>query len=297
MTDNHEPREGTQVAAVLSTLFSTQKISATEIDRRIAKVANKLQVVGGSAQIAELHATLNGVQEGRAVEVFGRAASAGEQLGLALTLRLDARRWMSAQNDREIHLPVRALAEMQGYYTLASAAGLANVILRIGFLNEDIRTAIESRWKNNRGFNPFSADRNDWIQFSEKAFTTVRESMDAADVPELQASAEALLRLRQDARWNDLDARRSEDYHQWRPQSVAGGVGAQSFWTALADGTRTATFPPADYVLPDLEKVCAESDAGLELLTDTANEILGRFPAALREVGLGIYEEGAQLGV
>ncbi|WP_350350646.1 hypothetical protein ABS642_14395 [Microbacterium sp. A8/3-1] len=297
MTHNHEPREGTQVAAVLSTLFSTQKISAKETDRHIAKVAHAWQVVGSDAQIAELHATLNGVQEGRAVEIFGRAASAGEQLGLALTLRLDARRWMEKANDREIHLPVRALAEMQGYYTLASAAGLANVILRMGLLNDDIRTRIEARWTNNKGFHPFSADRNDWIQFSEKAFTTVRESIDAANVPELQASADALLRLRKDARWNDLDARRAEDYHQWRPQSVAGGVPAESFWRALADGTRTATFPPADYVLPDLSEVCAESDAALELLADTANEVLGRFPAAMREVKLDIYDAGTQLGI
>lgn len=294
MTDNHEPREGTQVAAVLSTLFSAQKIALTDADKRIATVADGWQVVGPNAHIAELHATLNGMQEGRAIEIFGRAASAGEQLGLALTLRLDARRWMAKPNDTEIHLPVRALTEMQGYYTLSAAAGLANVILRIGLLNTDIRARIEERWKNNVGFHPFSSDRNDWIQFSQKAFTTVRNAVDAVGAPELQASAEALLQLRKDQRWEDLDRRRALDYHQWRPQSVAGGVAAESLWSALADGERTAIFPPRDNTLPDLNDVCAESDAALELLADTAAEVLTRFPAALREMGIGIYVDNEE---
>lgn len=289
MTNDHEPREGTQVSAILSTLFTAQKIALTDADKRIVTIANDWQVVGTSAHVAELHATLNGIQEGRAIEIFGRAASAGEQLGLALTLRLDARRWMAKPNDTEIHLPVRALTEMQGYYTLSAGAGLANVILRIGLLNADIRGRIEERWKNNEGFHPFSSERNDWIQFSEKAFTTVRQALDAADAPELQASAEALLQLRKDPRWEDLDRRRALDYHQWRPQSVAGGVAAESLWSVLADGGRTATFPPRDNALPDLKEVCAESDAALELLAGTAADVLDRFPAALREVGIGIY--------
>ncbi|KQR39219.1 hypothetical protein [Microbacterium sp. Leaf159] len=288
MTENHEPLEGTQVSAIMRTLFMDQAVALTEIDKRIANASNEWQTVGSNAHTAELHATLSGAQEGRAIEIFGRAASAGEQLGLALTLSLDARRWLATE-DTEVHLPVRALTEMQEYYTLAAAAGLANVILRIGLLHKDIRARIENRWKNNAGFHPFSGDRNDWIQFSERAFLVVRGAVDEADAPELQASAEALLRLRRDPRWEDLDRRRSLDYHQWRPQSIAGGVPAESLWSALADGGREASFPAASQVLPDLAEVCAESDAALELLGDTAAEIRTRFPTALREVGLAVY--------
>lgn len=99
------------VAAVLLTLFSGTVNPVTPNDTAIIEAAKQWQMMGTRAGTAEIRGMLNGIPEGRLTEIFGRIASAGEQLGLAMTCSRDANGWLVSSGKEQAgpsprrHLP------------------------------------------------------------------------------------------------------------------------------------------------------------------------------------------------
>lgn len=115
------------------------------------------------AEWAELHGAQRCVVEGRMSELFGRAAVAGEQLGLAWTLDQELQRWYASEDEHPgLSMATRALAEMCGYYLLAAAHGLGNITVRTLMLSPGPATALKAKRPKAKGFPPFSQEPAAW---------------------------------------------------------------------------------------------------------------------------------------
>lgn len=103
-------------AVVLGSLFAGDGARPVgEADFSRAKIASQWQLLAQYAELAEMRGMLAGMKPGYMAEVFGRAAAAGEQLGLALTATRDAEAWQALTPDPKERnrraMAGRALAE------------------------------------------------------------------------------------------------------------------------------------------------------------------------------------------
>jgi hypothetical protein len=291
MTD--EPAsERTVASAVLHTLFAGEPTPFDERDNVIAATSQRWQQMGPKAKFSEGHGPINGLPDGRVLEVVGHMAALGEQLGLALTCSRDAHRWLT-EKATSIGRPLgaRALAEMTGYYVLSASHGLANITLRALLIGKPTRPLVEAAFPAAKGFPPFSEERDAWKSLSPFVVTKLSDVADQAGVPAAVDLVAVLSTLSGDSRWEALDARRGVDFHRWRPQSITGGVAAKNPWTAQPDGSRTMSVGMlSDYVPPEPGLLVAEADDALDALHEAMTVWADQFPTATRDLGVALFK-------
>ncbi|MBT1674654.1 hypothetical protein [Curtobacterium aurantiacum] len=282
----------TIASAVLRTLSAGEPAPFDARDDAIATTSQRWQQMGSKAKIAEAHGVINALPDGRVLEVIGHVAAVGEQLGLALTCSHDAHRWL-AEDASAVGRPLgaRALAEMTGYYILSASHALANITLRALLIGQPTRALVDAAFPGAKGFPPFSDDRDSWKSLSPAVVTKLSAVAQQVAVPSAVNLVTVLSTLAGDGRWKALDARRSVDFHRWRPQSITGGVTAKNPWTEHPDGTRSMSIrASSDYIPPEPGVLVVEADAALDALHDAMTTWLDQFPAATRDLGVPLFK-------
>ena len=293
--DDGPPDDADVVAQVLRHLTWMPK-GATLLEapneRRSAQEASiDWQQTGAHAQFAELHAFTRGAPEGRMSELVGRAAAAGEQLGLAWTTDQELQRWYATgRDDPGLTMATRALAEMCAYFLLSAAHGLGNITLRTLTLSPSAAAVLARLRPQGRGYPPFSEEQDAWPPFNEKLAAHSLEAAKATGEDSVVALCEVLVTLAEDERWRAMEQRRHADYHRWRPQGLpGGGVPRRSLWTRPHPGTMqlsgaTHFFEPVDH-----EALAATAGEALDALGDAMIRWDGLWPAALKALGVGVF--------
>jgi hypothetical protein len=290
--DTPSGEEPELAAMVLRSLCSGVKWGPSMSDSPpLEAVASDWQIVGTTALMAEMHTVSAGAPRGRGVELVGRVAAAGEQLGLAWTCLLEAQRWQKApRSDGRENMATRALAEMSGYYATATAHGLINVTLRTLLLSAASTDAINQvpKYRPADGFPPFSTRTDAWRPFNKKEVNLLRPAVLAANDGTVSNWFKIVDDLVKDRRWAALISRRHEDFHRWRPQSVSGGVAPKNPWE-MGDGFASLSFP-SQYEPLDPSMLVAEARGGLEALGDAMGKWMDAWPLALKGLGCPIFK-------
>lgn len=128
-------RESVAVGAVLATFFPDGGKPIDEADKGQFQVPMEWQNLAAVAQVAEVRGILAGMPLGYMAELLGRAAAAGEQLGLALTAVRDAEVWRDIEpehgQENRRGIAGRALAESSGLWSISAGHAVANVVARV----------------------------------------------------------------------------------------------------------------------------------------------------------------------
>ncbi|MGZ0213304.1 MAG: hypothetical protein ACKVI4_12610 [Actinomycetales bacterium] len=280
------------VAVVPQTLFAGPATPPRPRDEHIIEVSRETQKLGVHAVFFELHGANHGLPRGRLSEVLGRAASAGEQLGLASATSRDAHRWL-AQSDQSLIQQVasRALAEITGYYTLSAAHGLGNVTLRALLTNKVSAAVVNEMYPRAQGFMPFSDNREAWVVLGARLVKTIEAAAATVGGADISALVNAVVSLQSDPRWTALEQRRGIDFHRWRPQSIDGGVRTQNPWQDLGNGQFSIS-TPQDNIVPDHEALVREADEALDALAEAMDKWQEALPMAMRDLGVPIFKVG-----
>lgn len=281
-----QDRSGPVVAVGLLSLSPHPvPLELTAAERNRLDVARELQLIGTHAHFAEARGVFSGQPQGRVIEILGRTAAAGEQLMLAGTSLLDVRRWPATGVDplaREVAM--RALREGANYFSLSAAHGVVNSTVRLLLLDEEARTTLLQGHPGAKGFMPFSSRRAAWLAVSPSVSDTLQQ-VSASRSKAVRALTKALAELTADARWVALMARRDVDFHQFRPQSISGGVPPRNPWTPLPAGQASMAVGPAGaHRPPDATALAAESAAALDALTSAAEVWLEAYPEAFNDL-------------
>jgi len=278
-------------AMVLRTFFSGVKSGPSGSDQGpIEAVAMDWQTLGTKASFIEMHTITHGAAQGRGFELIGRVAAAGEQLGLAGTALLEAQRWLEADRkvERGADMAMRALAEMTGYYAMSAGHGLINVTLRSLLLSSACTAELSQvkKYRRAAGFPPFSTSSAAWLFFNQEEVNNIGASAAAANDPGVTQWFDLLPRLIADPRWEALTARRHEDFHRWRPQSISGGVEPKNPWTTNPGGASSLQVGVKGQYKPlDPASLVAEAEAGLQALNETMAAWMAAWPKALKGLG------------
>jgi hypothetical protein len=290
------PEDANVAAQVLS------RIGWMPRDTRLAEVPNprtsvqatalEWQTAGVQAQWLEIHGVLKGAGEGRVSELVGRAAAAGEQLGLAWTLDQELQRWYAAADDHPgLSMAARALAEMCGYYVLSAAHGLGNITVRTLAVNEASAKELDQRRPRAQGFPPFSERREAWPPFTRALAMDARAAGRATGEPSVNALCDVLVNLVEDARWNDMERQRHDDYHRWRVQGLPGGtVPRRSLWDRPSAGSMRLSGGGNFYEPVDHRALATIAGDALDALGDAMARWDALWPAALRDLGLPLFK-------
>lgn len=286
---------GPVVAAVAGTLSPGDGGKPlTNDDRERAKVPQDWQMLGAHYEWAELHGVTKGLRHGYFADLLGRAAAAGEQLGIAFAALRDAEVWRDTaiEPSRASHRSIagRAMAEASGLWSVSAGHAVVNVVARVVRIHSDAASLDNNlRWSGLP--TPFDAGR--WANLSLNAPTTKYIIGAARQTNELALVelVEPLDGLTKNEAWAAVVARRDAGYHRLRPQSIEGGVPSRSPWEAdEIAGTLTmgrATF--SDYLPPALEDVVRETRAGYDALSSAMSDVHDRLAAALAAVGVPIF--------
>lgn len=282
MVKNESTSTSRVVAMTVPTLFAGHLEEPSGFDRQLIETALAWQERGESALFAESLAVLNQVEPGRVFTIYGRIASAGEQLGLAGTALRDARAWLTRPPSNETRLPARALAETASYFALSAARGVANISARLLALESRSRAVLAKRHDKSGGFPAFDAANEHWLAFNEYAVTSLEMAADHhLDARELVA---LLRELEHDEEWTKLVQRRHRDFHRWRPQSIDGTVATTNPWMDAID-YRVLTIGHGGGHSPSSPGTAvAEVAAGVAALERTMRKWNELFPAALEGV-------------
>jgi hypothetical protein len=248
--------------------------------------------MGVHATFSELHTIQAGLPQGRAAELMGRTASAGEQLGLAWTAQQDAERWISkvAASDHQV-VAARSLAEIAGYYAISAGHGLCNVTVRSLTMNSATEAVLASEFRNANGFRPFDANPQAWLPLNEKVARKMATAAAAISKPALTGLVDLVLKLTQHPDWQALMNRRAVDFHRLRPQSVDGGVMTSNPWKNDASGGASLSmYSKSQHKAPVAADLVAESSDAIEVLAHTMTEWLDAWPDALRDLGVPLFK-------
>ncbi len=197
-----------------------------ENHNRVVEQAHDWQQAAGKAVFWEMGATVQGAGEGRAYELAGQMASAGEQLGLAHAGAVEVALWREfrekAEPDPEHEMSMRAMAETQCLFVLGTGHALANVTVRALALHPDLRAELINGFENahlSPTFDPFSQKRDDWVSLNVGTCKKIQAVAQCSDVQELAQLVKPVARFASKKSWQDLLKRRNEDFHRWRPQT------------------------------------------------------------------------------
>jgi len=287
--------KGPVVAAVVGTLSPGDVGKPfTDADRTRAMVPHDWQMLGAQYEWAEVHGVSKGLPYGYFADLLGRAAAAGEQLGLAFAALRDAEVWRDAPAEptsaTRRNIAGRAIAEASGLWAVSAGHAAVNVVARVVRIHS--KAAILDTKLHWTGLPaPFDSGRRANLSLNAETvkyiMSAARQTCEAA----LMDLVEPLDALTKSTAWTALTARRDAGYHRLRPQSIEGGVPSESPWTTdQPAGTLTlsvGTF--SDYLPPVLEDVVAETQAGYDALSLAMNNVHNHLPAALRAAGVPIW--------
>lgn len=286
--------DGQTTAQVLSTLFSGIE-PGPWVDPYPPAVATAMrwQHEGHHAEFSELHGLRAGLPQGRMMELFGRIASGGEQLGLSWTCLQELLRWHTptvADQDARV-LAARSLAEISGYYAISAGHGLLNVTLRTLLIHPGAAAEINRKYKRAQGFDPFTDNKFAWLALNETDATNLQTAANHTGNADTIHLADIVADLTQDPRWMEVMDRRGVDFHRWRPQSVDGGVATSNPWTPTPNGGVVLTVHgKSRHQLPDTNLLAQEASQGMDALTGAMDSWLATWPAALRGLGVSVFK-------
>jgi hypothetical protein len=221
----------------------------------------------------------------RVLEVLGLMGAIGEQLGLALTADLDARRLISEAGDASsekiaFRLRIRAMSEMSAYYTLGAGHSLANLTLRILLLYPKVALQIDP---GGRKYPVGDDSRKAWETL--RSLSSLFKKQEQTTQGALRELIAAVIGLQSSAAFKALDERRGMDFHRRRPQSVEHRAPTAGIYTNN-DGLATLRIPaPAlqPEAVPDV--IHAASQTGLRMVAQTMRLVRTNLGPALREEG------------
>lgn len=270
-------------AVLLHSLFRAPAHSWPEPLPLAAATAVAWQDLGPFAQVAEVLTVPRGVVAGRVAEVLGRAASAGEQLGLAWTCEQDATRWLNSGRRRPLgwQVAARALGEMTSYYALAAAHGLGNVTLRTLLVHRPAAEVVNRRYPKAKGFAPFTDKPQAWVVLDQQLVDAAQAAAVAAGQDTVTDLVDAVGDLVRDPAWQALTRRRNVDFHRWRPQSVRGGAATSNPWDHDATGISLSVGTSTGHRPPDPHAVVQEASQGLAVLAQAMHRWRRAWPGAL----------------
>lgn len=293
MTDQDLPVRPV-VAAVAASLGPGAARPLNERERAQETVAVDWQMLGAQYEWAEIHGVTKGRPHGYFTDLVGRAAAAGELLGLAFTALRDAKAWRDTpprpENRIRRSIAGRALAEASGLWAVSAGHAAVNVVARVVRLHSDAKS-LDRKLKWTGLPTPFDTGRPAHLSLNDATTTAIIGTARHTNESALVALTDPLDALTRHAAWATLVARRHADSHRLRPQSIEGGVPSESPWTHdPTAGTLTlgATTTPA-YRPPVLEDVVHETQAGYDALSSAMRDVHDRLPAALVAVGVPIW--------
>lgn len=290
--DAHDSR---LVALALGSFFPGESIEPiSNIDLAHFQVSTDWQLLGPQAKFAEIRGHLAKMPHGYMAEILGRAAAAGEQLGLALTAARDAEVWQETvptpEEEPRRTLAGRALAEASGLWSISTGHAAVNVVARI-VRAHPAATHLDSAWKWNGPPTPFTTDRRSNLSLNDSVVKALaRAATDCAE----QALTDLVAPLRtliDDADWMALTDRRDIGYHRWRPQSIEGGTQTTNPWTLIGNNTASLTVGvTTGHVPPTLETLAHESRAGFTALSRAMREVHNALPMAMASANIGLWK-------
>lgn len=286
--------ESVTVGAVLGTFFPDGGKPIDEADNGLFQVSLKWQNLAAVAQLAEVHGILAGMPLGYMAELLGRAAAAGEQLGLALTAVRDAEVWhdIEPEHGQENRRAIagRALAESSGLWSISTGHAVANVVARV-VRGHSLSTHLDKAFKWDGPPEPYGMSRYSNLSLNDGTVKALARAASATAAPPLKSLVDPLVHLLESPAWAALTLRRDIGYHRWRPQSIEGGASTKSPWMYESRGTMSLSLGPSPgHVPPTVENLVAESRAGHDALSSAMADILARLPEALKSVGVGIWK-------
>jgi hypothetical protein len=282
-TELVEENERIIIAQVLPTFAATGDADMPEGRIDTWRAAMEWQKIGAEAQFWEMSASVHGqVAYGHLYACAGRAAAAGEQLGLACTASLEANRWLEREPDGDrTGMAARAMSEMTTYYALSAAHGLVNIAAR--FLHLDASKAdvnLSKSYQAAASEDPFADSKAAWLSFNKGTITALESDISIQRRPILKPLGTILRALVDDPDWLTATERRHTEYHRWRPQSITGGAAPSNPWNFATPGLAHLQIELPSGVKPDAIALVEESDRALDLLTTAMTDWL----TAWREV-------------
>lgn len=272
------PQSGQDVAFVMSSMFlpdpSGWCVAQNEVD--IAHEALRWQELSINAQWKVLRIVSGRRNPERVREIIGIAASAGEQLGLALTYGLDALRWQQStdKTDAEKRSAVVSLADVCQNYMVAVAQQLINIAFRVAMLCQPAAELVNAQRKRAEGFAPFSDARDAWPAFTQGDLKFLSEVAEKSGFEKLRGIVEALQTLNDTDVWRRVHELRNAHSHRWRQQSIDGGVSQESQTATLSNEDGSQVFQTTIYAVegqtpPDAEARLEATRSAMKLLADT----------------------------
>ena len=290
-----EGPRGRVAAAVVGTLAPGDGGKAfSPADHAKAMVPHDWQMLGAQYEWAEIHGVSKGLPHGYFADLLGRAAAAGEQLGIAFAALRDAEVWRdtSVEPATATHRNIagRAMAEACGLWAVSAGHAAANVVARIVRLHSGA-SSLDKKLKWAGYPAPFDSGRAANLSLNVETMKFIKAAAVATGESPLVQLVEPLHALTEGSAWVAMTARRDAGYHRLRPQSIEGGVPGANPW--VADQTAgiltlsVSTF--SDYVPPVLEDVVSETQQGYDALSSAMSAVHGRLPLAISAAGVPVW--------
>jgi hypothetical protein len=292
-------RKGTLVGLVpirLAADSERHRLSWTADDSHERGVRQALdwQQSAGNAVFWEMGAATRGADESMVYGLAGLMASAGEQLGLAHAAGVEVALWDGIRDkgapDPEHEMCMRAMAESQTLFVIGTGHMVANVAARALALRPKLRKELTQRLKypsTSPSFDPFSDARADWVSLNTVTCQALQAAAEVDHVEEVAQLVAPVVDFGTGSAWTDLQNRRGQDFHRWRPQTHGiEGVPRHSPWER--DGSsRSLSGGPLSYEeargLADQVAQLARS-AMLELV-EAMDAFKTRWPVASQHLG------------
>jgi hypothetical protein len=288
------PNESLAIGAVIGTFFPDRGQALDEADIGRFHVSLKWQNLTLVAQLAEVRGIMAGMPIGYMAELFGRAAAAREQLGLALTAVRDAEVWRDTApepgQENMRNLAGRALAESSGLWSVSAGHALVNVVARVVRAHR-WSTHVDKKFGWDGPPEPNVTSRQSNLSLNPEIVKALRRAASETEETPLKSFVEPLVHLVKSPAWEALTLRRDIGYHRWRPQSIDGGALTRSPWVDEGRGTMSLSLGlSSGHVPPTVEDLVAESRDGHNALSSAMNEILARLPEALKSAGIDLWD-------
>lgn len=261
----------------------------------VANVALEWQQTSSQARFWEMGAAgVTASTEGRVYALAGQMASAGEQLALALAAAVEVAIWREArvgepEPDPVAEMQMRGMAEAQSLFVMGAGHALANLAVRALALDENCRAELGRKLGRGKTltFDPFSTDRANWTSLNPTACKAIRAAARSTGHQEVIDLVKPVVDFGAGTSWRDLEERRGQDFHRWRPQTAGlGGGPRRSPW--VHDGyTRRLDFGgPADDGVEALAAEIADLATAAMLDVSAAMSKFGqRWPTASGRLG------------
>ena len=262
--------------------------------RLVVEQALEWQQTAGQAVFWEMGATAQGTAEGRVYTLAGQMASAGEQLALAHAGAVEVALWQElrgrSEPDPAHEMSMRGMAEAQCLFVMSTAHAIANVTVRALALHPSLRAALVKKLRRGRSsptFDPFSQDWADWPSLNDETCNAIRAVARSSEKRDVIRLVEPVVRFGAGGTWKDLQERRGEDFHRWRPQTHGiEGVPRSSPWTRSGSTRRLdvghPTYEDARGLADETARLASEAMIDLAI---SMKAFMERWPAAGKHLG------------